>query len=77
MTHKGLNVLGTTVYICIPSLLKITSEEKKPQTQPTICFSYEFLIVLNSDLLELHFKAQQQKENLVAIFRNIYIYILL
>lgn len=72
---QGLNVLGATIYTCIPSPLKTTSEGKnlKPN-QPVICFSYKFLIVLNSDLLELHFKAQQQKENLVAIFRNIYIY---
>lgn len=60
---QGLNVLGTTVYICISSPLKTTSEGKnlKPN-QPIICFSYKFPIVLNSDLLELHFKTQQQKE---------------
>lgn len=30
---QGLNVLGTTVYICIPSPLKTTTESS--QTQPT------------------------------------------
>lgn len=32
---QGLNVLGTTVHICIHSPLQSTSEGKKPQTQPT------------------------------------------
>lgn len=37
--------------------------------------SYKSLIVLNSDLLELHFKSQQHKEKSLAIFTNTYIYI--
>lgn len=32
---QELNVLGTAVYLCIPSLLKTTSEGKKSQTQLT------------------------------------------
>lgn len=70
----GLSALGTTIQSCIPDWLKSTSEGKNLQTinQPTICSSYKLSIVLNSGLLELHLKAQQQKENSVAIFRNIY-----
>lgn len=65
-----LGMLAPIVPTCTSSPLIPTSKGKR--NQPTICISYGSLIVVNSDLLELHFKAQQHEEKSLAIFTNIY-----